>query len=83
VCGIAVSNARDCVIEGNSIEQPCFKEPIRVGQALGLDKPLYAVYLAAVEQVTVKANRVLNPSPHCLGPVGLGKWVKQDTVRTD
>ena len=71
-CGIAVMNAMDCVVEGNTIERPFAKEPVRLGSSLKLQRPFYAIYLAAAEDITIKGNRVVGPSQHCLGEVGLG-----------
>jgi len=79
-CGIAVMNARDCVIEGNTIEEPFSKEPVRLGSSLRIDKPHYAIYLAAASGIAVKGNTVVSPSSYCLGGIGLGPDVAEETV---
>jgi len=76
-CGIALCNAQDCEVVGNTIEAPCSKKPVRFGRGLGLDNPAYAIFLAAVDNVTLAGNKVLLPTQYCRGALGKGKWVKR------
>ena len=82
-CGIAVINARDCLVEGNTIEAPFSKEPIRLGSSLRVKEPFYAIYLAEAEHVQVRGNTVIHPTAYCRGPVGLGPGADRDTIRVD
>lgn len=79
-CGIAVMNARDCTIAGNTIEEPFSKEPVRFGSSLRVDRPHYAIYLAAASHIVVKGNTIVRPSSHCLGRIGLGPNVASGTI---
>lgn len=80
---IFVSNTRDVTIEGNRIEGAFSKEPVRMGQELGLKDPHYALFLAMCEGVTLKGNQVTAPGPHCVGPVGFGPGIRRESIMGD
>ena len=69
-CGIFVAHTRDSLIEGNVIESPCARQPLRVKSSFGIEVPGHAIFLAVTENVTVRNNVVTLPAEYCRGEVG-------------
>ncbi len=87
-CGIFLANAKQSVIESNVIESPfakrnglsSFDQIQASGQPLK-ERPFYAIYLIAADDITIRQNSVRYPPEHLLGDIGCGLWTTN--IRTD